>query len=84
MGIWGAISVGALAAYVAFKQKVRSTTFSTLADATAPTLLFAQAIGRIGNYFNGELFGKPSTLPWALSVPAAQRPPGYENFTDMG
>ena len=81
MGIWGAISVGALAAFVAFKQKVRSTTFSTLADAIAPTLLFAQAIGRVGNYFNGELFGKPSSLPWALSVPLAQRPAGYERFT---
>jgi len=80
MGIWGAISVGALATFFAFKQKVRSTTFSTLADAIAPTLLFAQAIGRVGNYFNGELFGKPSTLPWALSVPLAQRPAGYENF----
>ena len=81
MGIWGAISVGALVAFVAFKQKVRSTTFSTLADAIAPTLLFAQAIGRVGNYFNGELFGKPSSLPWALSVPLAQRPAGYERFT---
>jgi len=48
-----------------------------MADAVAPALLVAQAIGRIGNYFNQELFGKPSTLPWALEVSPAHRPPGY-------
>jgi len=80
MGIWGAIALGSLAAFLSFKLKVRSTTFSTLADALAPTLLFAQAIGRIGNYFNGELFGRPSTLPWALEVPLSHRPIGYEDF----
>jgi prolipoprotein diacylglyceryltransferase len=43
-------------------------------------LLVAQAIGRIGNYFNQELFGKPSTLPWALKISPAHRPPGYLHF----
>jgi len=80
MGIWGAIALGALSAFLVFKHKARSTTFSTLADALAPTLLIAQAIGRIGNYFNGELFGKPSRAPWALQVPLNKRPVGYENF----
>jgi len=80
MGIWGAISLGALSAYVAFRRKRRSTTFSTLADALAPTLLIAQGIGRFGNYFNGELFGRPSTLPWALNVPVEKRPHGFEQF----
>ena len=52
----------------------------TLLDCAAPGLLCAQAIGRIGNYFNQELFGKPSTLPWALKISPAHRPPGYANF----
>jgi phosphatidylglycerol---prolipoprotein diacylglyceryl transferase len=50
------------------------------ADAVAPALLVAQAVGRVGNYFNQELFGKPSTLPWALQVSAAHRPPGYAHY----
>jgi prolipoprotein diacylglyceryl transferase len=51
-----------------------------LMDCAAPGLLCAQAIGRIGNYFNQELFGKPSTLPWALKIDPAHRPPGYSHF----
>ncbi len=51
-----------------------------MADAVAPALLVAQAVGRIGNYFNQELFGKPSTLPWALEVSPAHRPAGYLAF----
>jgi prolipoprotein diacylglyceryltransferase len=46
-------------------------------DAAAPGLLVAQAIGRIGNYFNQELFGGPSSLPWALKISPEHRPPGY-------
>jgi hypothetical protein len=49
-------------------------------DAAAPALLVAQAIGRIGNWFNQELFGGPSTLPWALHIDLAHRPDGYERF----
>ena len=49
-------------------------------DAAAPGLLCAQAIGRIGNYFNQELFGKPTTLPWGLKIDPAHRPPGFERF----
>ena len=49
-------------------------------DAAAPALLVAQSIGRIGNYFNQELFGKPSTLPWALKISPAHRPPGFTQF----
>ena len=45
-------------------------------DVVAPALLVAQAIGRIGNYFNQELFGKPSSLPWALRISPAHRPAG--------
>jgi len=50
-------------------------------EAVAPALLVAQAIGRIGNYFNQELFGGPSSLPWALQISPAHRPAGYESFT---
>jgi hypothetical protein len=49
-------------------------------DAAAPALLVAQAIGRLGNYFNQELFGGPTTLPWALQISPAHRPSGYEQF----
>ena len=49
-------------------------------DAAAPSLLVAQAIGRVGNYFNQELFGKPTTLPWALKISPAHRPPGFGQF----
>jgi prolipoprotein diacylglyceryltransferase len=49
-------------------------------DVAAPGLLIAQAIGRVGNYFNQELFGRPTDLPWALEIDAAHRPAGYDHF----
>jgi prolipoprotein diacylglyceryl transferase len=49
-------------------------------DAVAPALLVAQGIGRIGNYFNKELFGAPTSLPWGLEIPLAYRPPGYTAY----
>ena len=81
MGIWGAVALGTAVSYIAFKSKPRSLTFPHFLDALAPGLLLAQAIGRWGNWFNIELFGKPSTFPWALQVPIASRPHGYENFS---
>jgi len=42
--------------------------------------LIAQAIGRFGNWFNGELFGKPTSVIWGLEIPVEKRPVGYENF----
>jgi prolipoprotein diacylglyceryl transferase len=50
------------------------------ADAVAPGLVLAQAIGRWGNYFNQELFGRPSELPWAIRIAPENRPVGYTEF----
>ena len=80
LGIWGAISIGALAAFLFFKVKKTSLSFYQLADAIAPSLLIAQGIGRFGNWFNGELFGRPTSLFWALEIPLDRRPIGYEDF----
>lgn len=83
LGIWGAISVGAIAAYVAYKkqQKKRDLpAFGYFLDALAPGVLLAQAIGRLGNWFNGELFGRPTDLPWALQIPQSLRPDGFTEF----
>ena len=55
--------------------------FLPLADALAPAIVVAQAIGRWGNWFNQELYGKPTTLPWGLEIdPRAPRQAGYEQF----
>ncbi len=78
LGIWGGVALGALGAYlVARKRKIK---FAALADAVAPGIIVAQAIGRLGNWFNQELFGGPTTLPWGLMIDPAHRPAGYEQF----
>ena len=81
MGIWGAIALGTLVAYFVFRSKARSASFAHFADALAPGLLVAQGIGRIGNWFNGELFGRPTDLPWGLEIPQQLRPLGFEKFS---
>ena len=80
LGIWGAISLGAVGAYIYFKTHKTTLSFAKLLDSLAPGVIIAQAIGRIGNYFNQEVFGKPTTLPWALEIEAKNRPVGYEEF----
>ena len=82
LGIWGAISLGAVAAYFAYKKSSNrgEISFAQFADAIAPGLLIAQAIGRFGNWFNKELFGRPLDAPWALEIPFRYRPIGYSNF----
>lgn len=105
LGIWGAISLGALGAYLRYRMLTKREpakaeqpeprehrdqadgtnvqalpTFAVFMDALAPGIVLAQAIGRWGNWFNIELFGKPSALPWALQVPTTKRPRGFENF----
>lgn len=71
LGIWGAIALGFAAAFLAYRRhpRNRSIPFSVFADALAPGILLAQAIGRFGNWFNQELYGKPFTGPWALNIP---------------
>jgi len=78
LGIWGAIAFGGVGAWIACKRG--GIDFLTLADALAPGLLVAQAIGRLGNWFNSELFGRPTTLPWGLEIAPRFRPEGYEQF----
>jgi prolipoprotein diacylglyceryl transferase len=78
LGIWGAVAGGALGAYIACRRYRAS--YAMLADSLAPGLLVAQAIGRLGNYFNQELFGRPTDLPWALEIDPANRPAGFEQF----
>jgi prolipoprotein diacylglyceryl transferase len=82
LGIWGAIALGYLAAYILYRRDKRAgeIPFAILADALAPAILIAQAIGRFGNWFNKELFGRPLDAPWALEIPLRYRPIGYTNF----
>lgn len=66
LGIWGAIALGALGAYIGCRrQGIRFTDF---VDSAAPGVLIAQAMGRFGNYFNNEIYGGPTDLPWGLKV----------------
>jgi prolipoprotein diacylglyceryl transferase len=66
LGIWGAVAGGAFGAWLACRQMRIPLTF--VADALAPGLPVAQAIGRLGNWFNNELYGKETTLPWGLEI----------------
>ncbi len=76
LGIWGAIALGAVGAVIGLRR--RGLRAAPYFDAAAPALLVAQAIGRLGNWFNQELFGAPTTLPWGLEIDAEHLPPGYE------
>jgi len=80
LGIWGGIAGGALVGLWVARRRLSHDDLLRLMDAVAPGLLVAQAIGRIGNYFNQELFGAPSNLPWGLEISLAHRPPGYTRF----
>lgn len=78
LGIWGAIALGAVGAYIGCRRA--GLRLSTFADAVAPGVLLAQAVGRLGNWFNQELFGGPTTVPWALAIDPQYRPAGFEEF----
>ncbi|MDT0477254.1 prolipoprotein diacylglyceryl transferase [Streptomyces sp. DSM 41014] len=77
LGIWGAIALGAVGAWIGCRR--RGIPLPAYADAIAPGIVLAQAIGRWGNWFNQELYGKESTLPWALHITSSAdgRVPGY-------
>jgi prolipoprotein diacylglyceryl transferase len=79
LGIWGAIALGGLGAWIGARRA--GIKFLPLADALAPAIVLAQAVGRWGNWFNQELFGKPTDVPWALEIPdESRRPEGYEQY----
>jgi prolipoprotein diacylglyceryl transferase len=78
LGIWGGIAGGTLGGIWVLHR--RRADIPRFLDAAAPGLLVAQAIGRVGNYFNQELFGGPTSLPWGLQIDPAHRPDGYAQF----
>lgn len=79
MAIWGAVALGAVGAYIGLRRAGQRV--GPFADSLAPGLLLAQVLGRWGNYFNQELFGGPTTLPWGLEIDAAHLPSGYAEGT---
>ncbi|GLZ29675.1 prolipoprotein diacylglyceryl transferase [Lentzea sp. NBRC 105346] len=66
LGIWGAIALGAVGAWIGCRRK--GIPLPAMADALAPGIVVAQAVGRLGNYFNQELYGGDTTLPWGLEI----------------
>ncbi len=78
LALYGGLTAGAIAAIYMLRKQGGSFTMFT--DAIAIGLPLAQAIGRFGNYFNQELFGTPTTLPWGLEISAVHRPDAYAAF----
>ena len=74
LGIWGAVALGTLAGWLVLKW--RKVPVAPMLDAVAPTIILAQGIGRLGNWFNQELHGGPTTLPWGLEI--------YERVDEAG
>lgn len=72
LGIWGAIALGGVGAWIGCRR--HHVRFPDYADAVAPGVALAQPIGRWGNWFNQELYGRPTTLPWGLEIDRAHRP----------
>ncbi len=77
LGIWGAIALGGLGAWIGARRA--GIKFPPFADALAPGIVLAQAIGRFGNWFNQELYGRPTSLPWGLEIDPENRVDGYED-----
>ena len=75
LGIWGAVALGGVGAWIGCRR--RGIPLPAFGDALAPGLVLAQAIGRLGNYFNQELYGRETTLPWGLQIFYRRDPSGF-------
>jgi prolipoprotein diacylglyceryl transferase len=75
LGVWGSIAMGALGVLIG--ARLKGIRVLPVIDAMAPGVLVAQALGRWGNWFNQELFGRPTDLPWGLEIDEAHRPADY-------
>ncbi|MBS4729615.1 prolipoprotein diacylglyceryl transferase [Mycobacterium sp. SM1] len=75
LGIWGAVALGGVGTWIACRR--HGIPLPAFADAVAPGIVLAQAIGRLGNYFNQELYGRETTLPWGMEVFYRRGPDGY-------
>ena len=81
IGIYGAVAGGILAVFI--YCKVKKLPVTRWLDIGAPALILGQAIGRWGNFFNEELYGAPTNLPWAIYVPPDKRILGYEGYNNF-
>ncbi len=81
LGIWGGVALATLVSV--WRLRRRGVSVALFMDAVAPGLLVAQGIGRIGNYFNKELFGRPTSLPWGLEIPYQYRVSGGIPAADL-
>jgi prolipoprotein diacylglyceryl transferase len=75
LGIWGAVALGGVGAWIACRR--RGIPLPAFGDAVAPGIVLAQAIGRLGNYFNQELFGRETSMPWGLEIFYRRDPAGF-------
>jgi len=78
LGVWGGIALGTVVGTMVVRRA--GANVALFMDTAAPGLLLAQGIGRIGNWWNQELYGKPTTLPWALKIDPAHRLAGYDQY----
>lgn len=78
LGIYGALAGGALGAFIF--QRWKKVDILRWLDIIAPSIILGQAIGRWGNFFNQELYGYPTDLPWGITIDPAHRLPGFESF----
>jgi prolipoprotein diacylglyceryl transferase len=78
LGVWGGIGLGAIVGAIVARRS--GANVAVLADCAAPGLLLAQGIGRLGNWWNQELYGKPTDEPWGLEIDPQHRVPGYEQY----
>lgn len=82
LGIWGAVALGALGVYIGCRR--HGISFLDYGDACAPGVAFAQAFGRWGNYFNNELYGQHTSVPWALKIYEWNQPAGHAVYNAAG